>query len=276
MTLYRPAYYAKDGWTTLPLLNLFQHLVFSPSFRPTYSHYWLCFATNFLKYRNSQSLISTIAIYCNSDAFSNSCYCRKFKILEYALSHNVEHLRICSVDFVPSTPLTSAFIQTLHLTSCDNATSMNWTMPNLTSLHLEYVKFGDRISGFQNLKELTIVGYFTICYAPRVFTIDCPNLETLTLAPHLRNRMFRVSAPKLLYFQFRSSYLPDFSAGDGFPCIEEADFHIQIEDDEWKFYNEKTIKRMMQKFVTMWNSVKGTPLLSLQRKQFRHLFCFQY
>lgn len=240
-------------WTTLPCLN------FGPLY---YAHN---FVTNFLNYRDPYSVLSTLNI---------DCYCLHhtlgFKILHYALSHNVQILRISNEDYLLTTCMNSIFIKTLHLTSCRGVNPMDWNLPNLNSLCFEHVTFGKQISGFHNLKELTLVGVLDILYDNGIFTIDCPNLQTLILAPDHRYSTFVVSAPKLLYFEFRSIYVPQLFVGDGFPLMKEVDIDIQIEN--FGFYNDARDDLTMQKFIKMLYVVRGTPLLKLSSETIQASF----
>ncbi|KAK1372660.1 hypothetical protein POM88_028853 [Heracleum sosnowskyi] len=243
-------------WTTLPCLN------YAPKERIGDVYYCKHFVKKFLKYRNQQSVITT---------FNVDCQFFYMRILKYALAYNVENLRIRNEHYRGSTCLNSAFIKTLHLTLCREVNPMDWNLPNLTYLYLENVKFGTQISGFDNLKELTLAGFFEIFYGLEIYTINCPNLESLTLGPDHRYCTFVVSAPKLLYFEFRSTHVPDFCAGDGFPLVKEVDIDIQIEDYDWEFYDDDRIKFTMQNHIKMLNAVRGTPLLKLSSETIEFL-----
>ncbi|KAK1372663.1 hypothetical protein POM88_028856 [Heracleum sosnowskyi] len=235
-------------WTTLPCLN------YAPNQRLGDVYYYSeNFVTNFLKYRDQQSVITT---------FKVDFRFMYIIILDYALAHNVENLRIRNYEnYWGSTCLNSAFIKTLHLTLCTGINAMDWNLPNLTYLYLENVKFGKQISGFDNLKELTLAGYFgyfgyfEIFNDREIYTINCPNLESLTLAPDNRRCTFVVSAPKLLYFEFRSTHVPDFCAVNGFPLVKEVDIDIQIHDYDWESYDDDRIKLTMRNHIKMLNAV---------------------
>lgn len=238
-------------WTTLPCLN------FNPNHEVCDLNYKK-YVKKFLKYRDQHSVITTIKIDCDR------IWCSiRLTILQYALAHNVENLQISCEENMGSICMKSEFIKTLHLTLCLKVNPLDWNLPNLTSLYLEHVKFGNQISGFDSLKELTLAGFFEIFYEPEIYTINCPNLESLTLGPDHRHCTFVVSAPKLLYFEFRSTHVPDFCAGNGFPLLKEADIDIQIEDYDWVFYDDDRIKLTMQNHIKMLNAVRGTPLLKL-------------
>lgn len=237
-------------WTTLPCLN------FNPNFIVT-DFFYEKFVINFLKYRDQHCVITTLNINC-----VRIWYSVRMRIFRYALAHNVENLHIRDEVNMGSISMNSESIKSLHLTHCKRVNPMDWNLPNLTSLYLEQVKFGDQISGFDSLKELTLAGAFRIFY-----TINCPNLESLALGPDHGYFTFVVSAPKLLYYEFRSTHVPDFCAGDGFPLVKDVDIDIQIEDydedNDWEFYDVDRIRLTMQNLIKMLNAVRGTPLLKL-------------
>ncbi|XP_074347000.1 uncharacterized protein LOC141685819 [Apium graveolens] len=187
------------------------------------------------------------------------------KCLEYALSHSVEDLRIRNGEFYPTESgypcLNSAVIKTLHLINCRGIVpSDKWTLPALTSLHLEDVYVVQQILRFENLKDLTLAGNSVGSFS---FTIDCPNLKILTLAPNFRHKVV-VSAPNLLCFKYWSQHVPEgFSAGDGFPCIKEVDIDFHIKDNIVRCYNDKMRNNAMKNLATILNAVRETPFLRL-------------
>lgn len=247
-------------WTTLPCFS------FNPNHRVC-DLFYKKFVTNFLEYRDRRSVITTLNV---------NCYCMGFRltlrILHYALAHNVQNWHISNEVNMGLFCMNSEFIKTLHLSLCREVNPMDWNLPNLTSLYLEHVKFGKQISGFDNLKELTLAGFFEIFYDPEIYTINCPNLESLTLGPDHRHCTFVVSAPKLLYFEFRSTHVPDFCAWDGFPLVKEVDIDIQIEDYDWEFYDDDRIKLTIQNHIKMLKAVRGTPLLKLSSETIEATF----
>lgn len=82
------------------------------------------------------------------------------------------------------------------------------------------------VTEFRDLKkELTLAENFTNKFDDEIITIDCPNLQSLTLCPD-SPRTFIVSAPNLSYLKFRSSHVTGFSAEEGFPCIKQV--HIVL------------------------------------------------
>ncbi|KAL8099778.1 hypothetical protein AgCh_032148 [Apium graveolens] len=200
------------------------------------------------------------------------------KCLEYALSHSVEDLRIRNGEFYPTESgypcLNSAVIKTLHLINCRGIVpSDKWTLPALTSLHLEDVYVVQQILRFENLKDLTLAGNSVGSFS---FTIDCPNLKILTLAPNFRHKV--VSAPNLLCFKYWSQHVPEgFSAGDGFPCIKEVDIDFHIKDNIVRCYNDKMRNNAMKNLATILNAVRETPFLRLTIETIQaSFFAFSY
>lgn len=201
-------------WTTLPCLNIepirYDYFNYDYTFK---------FVTNFLNYRSQEHVISTINVGCHvflAERITSMC-------LKYALSHSVEHLRIRNGEFYPRDSgypcLNSAVIKTLHLRNCRGIVPLhNWTLPALTSLYLEDVYVVQQILEFEKLKDLALAGDSVGSFS---FTVDCPNLQFLTLAPNFPLEVV-VSAPNLLCFKYCSRYVPSFSAWGWIPLYKRS------------------------------------------------------
>lgn len=213
------------------------------------------FVRNFLKNRDQHCSVSKFSIDCQGlRSMSNVC-------LDYVQSQNIEYLNIWRGDFDDITCLHSACWKNLHLTSCKRLPPVDcWSLPSLNSLSLHGVKFGNRISGFKNLKELTLARDFKRSSDDEIITIDCPNLQSLTLNPDC-SHTFIVSAPSLSCLKYRSRYVPGFSAGDGFPCIKQV--RIDIQKEYYNLTDEIRIKLSVQNLISMLNTVRRTPFLEL-------------
>lgn len=255
-------------WTTLPCLNF---KIATPSDHDKYD-FSRKFVTNFLKFRNQDSVMKTIMVNCiGSEDKYISTMC-----LDYAIAHNVENLGMRHGDYSDAPCLNSASIQTLHLSWCRYLKLMDdWVLPSLTSLYLRHVWFGDHVSGFENLKELTLSGC-PDCFwnFEEDFSINCPNVERLALAPDFSHCDMVVHAPKLTYFEFRSGHVPKFSAGNGFPCIKEVDIDIELRDNDWgglQVDDEWRMASAMPNFIFMLDAVRETPVLKLSSETIQFL-----
>ncbi|KAL1824697.1 hypothetical protein ACET3Z_011475 [Daucus carota] len=237
-------------WPTLPCLN----------FEPLISGDHEIFVTFFLKNRDQQYLFSKVTMDClGSRKMLNIC-------LDYALPRNsIEHLCIRNGDLNDYPCLNSAYLKTLHLTNCRHVRPMSyWTLPSLTSLYLKNVRIGKIISGFENLKELTLAENSGLISDDKIITINCPKLQKLTLC--LENiYSFIVSAPSLLHLSYRSQYVPaGFSARDGFPLMKRVHIDIQRKKGDFSETGERNrIKFGAQRFISMLNAVRETVLLEL-------------
>ncbi|KAL8099814.1 hypothetical protein AgCh_032176 [Apium graveolens] len=137
------------------------------------------------------------------------------------------------------------------------------------------VWFGDHISGFENLKDLTLSGCYQCFWEfEEDFTINCPNLESLSLGRDFSHCDMVVYAPKLTYFEFRSGHVPEFSAGDGFPCIEEVEIDIELKDDDGDLPvdDEYRMALAMPNFISMLDAVRETPVLKLSSETIQASF----
>ncbi|XP_017225616.1 F-box/FBD/LRR-repeat protein At2g26030-like [Daucus carota subsp. sativus] len=256
-------------WTTLPSLLFKTNTQYFNS-----DNYDLgCkFITNFLNSRNQDTVLSTIKVHCiksNDECISALC-------LDYALANNVENLRLCGGKFRDAICLESDSLKTLHLTWCGKFQPIDdWVLPSLNSLYLRHVWFGDHVSGFENLKELTLSGCSECWWNfEGDFTINCVNLERLALGPDISHCDMAVFAPKLSYFEFRSGHVPQFSAGDGFPCIKEVDIDIELRNDDFGGLSEDDEYRMasaMPNFISMLDAVRETPVLKLSSETIQFL-----
>ncbi|KAK1353374.1 hypothetical protein POM88_052509 [Heracleum sosnowskyi] len=256
-------------WTSLPCL-IFR---ISTPYSDYYNYDFGCkFISNFLNYRNQDSVLSTIKVDCIRDRdkyISTMC-------LDYAIAHNVENLRIHGGDFSEAPCLNSDSVKTLHLRRCGYLQPIDdWVLPSLTKLYLWNVWFGDHISGFGNLKELTLSGCYQCFWQFKEdFRINCPSLESLSLGPDFSHCDMVVNAPNLVYFEFRSGHVPQFSAGDGFPCIKEVDIDIELRNDDFGGLQEDDEYRMasaMPNFISMLDAVRETPVLKLTSETIQFL-----
>ncbi|XP_074348272.1 uncharacterized protein LOC141687032 isoform X2 [Apium graveolens] len=82
-----------------------------------------------------------------------------------------------------------------------------------------------------------------------------------------------VYAAKLTYFEFRSGHVPEFSAGDGFPCIEEVEIDIELRDDDGDLPvdDEYRMALAMPNFISMLDAVRETPVLKLSSETIQFL-----
>ncbi|KAK1403408.1 hypothetical protein POM88_003013 [Heracleum sosnowskyi] len=189
--------------------------------------------------------------------------------LDYALSHNVEHLSIDTgdLDDYPC-KISFACLKTLHLRRCQNLPMMDyWTMPSLTSFYLEVVSIGNQILGFENLKELTLVENCTGRFHAETITINCLKLQSLTLNPVDRHT-FIVSAPSLYYLSYCSRHVSALFARDGFPCKTQVYIDIRKNNGEFfKCYIDRPyltlLKLVIQNFILMLKAASETPFLEL-------------
>lgn len=243
-------------WTTLSSLSFESELLYK----------YEKFAKFFFKYRNQQCDISKVTIncFCGSERMLTMC-------LDYVLSHNAEHLSIKKGDFADSPRLNSARVTTLKLENCINLCSADdWSLPSLTCLYLENVLFGNKISRFDNLKDLTLVENEK---SSEIITINCPNLQSLSLKlvhPHT----LIVSAPSLSYLSLRSIYVPaGFPAREGFPCMKQVNIDTGYYCCGYYYgENTKSIKCTMQKFIGMLNAVRETLHLEISRQTVKVFF----
>ncbi|PWA47220.1 F-box domain, Leucine-rich repeat domain, L domain-like protein [Artemisia annua] len=142
-------------WTSMPNLNYSGLEVYRSS--PCHE-----FVNNVLSGRNNKIDVSSVSLKFASGDTESAVK----KILEYALSHNVQQLMINGLSYISDcefhlSPFSSKSLKHLTITSTTIDGLSSWDLPALTTLHLHDVIL-DNCSSIltlcQNLKNLTLEG----------------------------------------------------------------------------------------------------------------------
>ncbi|XP_076913998.1 F-box protein At1g60400-like [Bidens hawaiensis] len=242
-------------WTSMPYLTFStEDFTTLPKFSK--------FITKFLSGRDNHTNVNSMKLTFRGKASQTFVK----KIMNYAISHNVQQLNVVCMPEkdmeVPLSLFSSQSLKHLSLTMqirkgsryrYNGYLASTWELPMLTTLELEYVTLRDDnyvsiFSKCANMKNLTLknlrttgLNDFNICH-PRLsnLTLENNNLDMKVVnvvAPQLQNltikffyAKFVVSAPALASLHYSGTHALRLST-KGFPSLEKADICVYFPND---------------------------------------------